>query len=869
VVRRIRPCRDLIHRAFEAANKVGDLTLVAYSRDYLNTNLLAAGDPLAEVQRAAENGFEFVQKARFGHVIAVIAAQLGLIRTLLGLTRKFGSFDDEEFDELRFERHLAGKPVLALPECLYWVRKLQGRFFAGEYAAAVDASLRARQLLWTAPSTFEMAEYQFYSALSRAASCDSAFPDLHRQHFEALVAHRRQLEVWAENCPENFENRVALVSAEIARIEGRELDAERLYEQAIRSARENGFVHNEALANELAARFYAARGFEKIATAYLRDARFGYLRWGAAGKVRQLDAVYPHLTEDERAPGPTSTIGAPLEHLDFGTVIKVSQAISGEMVLERLIDTLMRTAIEHAGAERGLLILPSGSGQRIGAEATTSGDTIVVDLKEASVTAAALPESIIHYVMRTQETVILGDASGQTTFSEDPYIRRRHARSILCMPLINQAKLIGVLYLENNLAPRVFTPARITVLRLLASQAAISLENTRLYRELEVREAKIRRLVEANIMGILIWNLGGEIIEANEAFLRIVGYSRADLLSGRVRWTELTPAEWGDRDERAAAEMAITGIFQPLEKEYIRKDGSRVPVMIGGATLENDEGVAFVLDLSKQKRAEEALQKTQTELAHVARVTMLGELTGSITHEVSQPIAGILTNASASLRWLAGDSPNLAEAREAVRRIIRDGNRASGVIARTRALFKKAPAAKEPFDINEIIQEVLAITQAESLRNRVSLRTEFAKDVPLVTGDKIQLQQVILNLVVNAIEAMSGVSEGSRELCVSSQKVTDISGLAQADAVEGDMLTEAESPSVLVAVRDSGPGLDSAQLQRVFEAYYTTKSQGMGMGLAISRSIVEAHRGRLWATPSASRGVVFQFTLPLHVERTE
>jgi C4-dicarboxylate-specific signal transduction histidine kinase len=273
--------------------------------------------------------------------------------------------------------------------------------------------------------------------------------------------------------------------------------------------------------------------------------------------------------------------------------------------------------------------------------------------------------------------------------------------------------------------------------------------------------------------------------------------------------------------------------------------------------------------LSKQKLAEETLQKTQTELAYVARVTTLGELTGSIAHEVSQPISGMLTNASASLRWLAGDSPNLAEAREAVRRIIRDGNRASGVIARTRALFKKAPAAKEPFDIDEIIQEVLAITQAELQRNRVSLRTEFAKDVPMVTGDKIQLQQVILNLVVNAIEAMSGVSEDSRELCVSSQKITDLPDEARRDAVDDRTLTEAESASVLVAVRDSGPGLDSSQLQRVFESYYTTKPQGMGLGLAISRSIIEAHRGHLWATARAPRGVVFQFTLPLHVRSTE
>ena len=284
------------------------------------------------------------------------------------------------------------------------------------------------------------------------------------------------------------------------------LDAERLYEQAIRSARANGFVHNEALAYELAARFYAARGFEEIAHVYLRNARYGYLRWGADGKVRQLDQLYPHLREEERAPGSTSTIGAPVEHLDLATVIKVSQAVSGEIVLEKLIDTLMRTAIEQAGAERGLLILARGDEQRIAAEATTSGDTVVVQLRDEPVTAAVLPESVLHYVVRTQESVILDDATAQNPFSADPYIRQHHARSILCLPLINQAKLIGVLYLENNLTPRVFAPARIAVLKLLASQAAISLENTRLYRDLAEREAKIRRLVDANIIGIFIWD---------------------------------------------------------------------------------------------------------------------------------------------------------------------------------------------------------------------------------------------------------------------------------------------------------------------------------------------------------------------------
>jgi PAS domain S-box-containing protein len=861
--------RDLMRRAFEAANQTGDLTVAAYSCDALNTNLLVAGDPLPEVQREAENGLEFAQKARFGIVIGVITAQLGLIRTLRGLTPKFGSFDDGQFDELRFERHLASEPVLALPECWYWIRKLQARFVAGDYASAVDASLRAQRLLWTSPSLFETAEYHFYGALSHAACCDSAFLDRHRQHLEALAAHHRQLEAWAENCPENFETRVALVGAEVARIEGRALGAERLYEQAIRSAHANGFVHNEALANELAARFYAARGFEKIAHAYLRDARYCYLRWGAGGKVRQLDELYPYLREEEPIPGPTSTIGAPVEHLDLATVIKVSQAVSGEIVLEKLIDTLMRTAIECAGAQRGLLVLPRGVEQWMAAEATTSGDTVIVRLREASVAEAAVPESIVHYVARTHESVILDDASAQNPFSTDTYIRQQHhARSILCLPLINQAKLIGVLYLENNLTPHVFTPTRIAVLKLLASQAAISLENTRLYRDLEEREAKIRRLVEANIIGIFIWNLEGQIIEANEAFLRMVEYSREDLVSGRVRWTDLTPAEWRDRDERAMAEVKATGTVQPFQKEYLRKDGSRVPVLFGAAVFEGsgNEGVAFVLDLSEQKRAEEALQKGQAELAHVTRVAALGELTASIAHEINQPLAAVVNNANASLRWLSRDSPNLAEAREAIGRIIRDGNRAGDVISRMRALFKQASTTREQLDINEAIEEVVILAQSEVQRSRVSLQTRLANDLPLIMADKIQLQQVLLNLLMNAIEAMSGVGEGPRELWVSSEKVTGISGESEKDKFADKALADAEWTHVLITVRDSGPGLDPKGLARLFDAFYTTKPQGLGMGLAISRSIIEAHGGRLWAMANASRGAVFHFTLPIRYE---
>ena len=301
-----------------------------------------------------------------------------------------------------------------------------------------------------------------------------------------------------------------------------------------------------------------------------------------------------------------------MNSLDLATVIKVSQTVSGEIVLEKLIHTLMRTAIAQAGAERGLLIVE----QRIAAEAVTSGDSVLVQLCDEPLSTAALPESVLHYVVRTNESVILDDAAAQSEFATDPYIRQRQARSILCLPLINQGRLNGVLYLENNLTPRVFLPARVTVLKLLASQAAISLENSRLYRDLAEREAKIRRLVDANIIGIFIRAISGEvdgpIVEANDAFLRMVGYDREDLISGRIRWAELTPPEWRDGDARAVAEIKTTGTVPAYEKEYFRKDGSRVPVLVGAASLENGTfSVAFVLDLTERKAAEEALRESE------------------------------------------------------------------------------------------------------------------------------------------------------------------------------------------------------------------------------------------------------------------
>ena len=841
----------IARHAFNTALWVGDLAYAAFSCNVVLTQLLASGNPLEEVQREAEAGLEFARRAKFGLVVDLITAQFGLVRALCGQTAIFGSFNGTGFDEHRFEQHLEEDPRLAIAACLYWIRKLQILVLADDHLAAVAAARKAERLLWMSPAIFERAEYHLYGSLAHASLCQAAPAAEQARHREALATHHRQLQIWAEHCPENFENRAALVGAEIARIEGRDFDAMSLYEQAIRSAGANGFVHNEALAKELAARFYAAHGFEKIARLYLQDARHGYVRWGAIGKVRQLDQRYPQLREAEPVSKPTGTIAAPVEHLDLATVIKVSQAVSSEIVLERLLDTLMHTAIEQAGAQRGLLLIPRGTEQRIAAEATTPGNTVKVLLRDEPVTDM-LPELILHYVVRTREAVILDDAAAENPFAADPYLHQLQARSLLCLPLINQSKLIGMLYLENNLTSHVFTPARIAVLKLLASQAAISLENTRLYRDVVEREAKIRRLVDANIIGIFMWEHEGPILEANDAFLRMVGYDREDLVAGRLRWTALTPTEWLEHHEqRWTPEIRMTGSVQPYEKEYFRKDGSRVPVLVGATSFDEygKQGVSFVLDLTERKGAETEARESerryrqvQMELAHANRLATMGQLSASIAHEIKQPIAATATNAATALRWLDAEPPNLEEARQALGRIVDTSHRAGDVVDRIRALIKKAPPRKDCLDINEAIREVVELTRGEVARTGISVQACLADNLPHIHGDRVQLQQVILNLIVNAIEAMSAVDAGARHLLITTGKV--------------------EPDSVLVAVRDTGPGLAPASFGRLFDAFYTTKPGGLGMGLSICRSIIEAHGGRLWVEANEPRGAIFQFVTP-------
>jgi len=554
--------------------------------------------------------------------------------------------------------------------------------------------------------------------------------------------------------------------------------------------------------------------------------------------------------------------------IDVATVIKASQALSSELVLPSLIETLVRIALEQAGAQRALLILLKADEPRIETEALRAHDTVEVTFRDAVITPADLPQVALYHVLRTRESVVLDDASANSSYSEDEYVRRRGPRSVLCLPIVRQTRLVGLLYLENQLTPRAFTPDRVAVLELLASQAAISLENARLYTDtyqencehklalerlrrsedaLRRREEFLKEAQRLSLTGGFVWRVPSNEIAWSRQLYRIFEFDpevrvTLAMIGSRVHPEDLPML--GDMLERARNEAAD---FE-YEHRLLMPDRSVKYVhLVGHATRDGNgrlEYIGAAQDVTQNRLAQDALSKAQSDLARVVRVTSLGALTASIAHEVNQPLSGIVTNANTCLRMLAADPPNIDGARETARRAIRDANRASDVITRLRALFIKKGTASEAVDLNEATREVIALCVSELQRGRVILRAELAEDLPPVTGDRVQLQQVVLNLLVNAADAMSGVEDRPRQLLIKTER-------------EGD-----EGDRVRLAVQDTGVGFEPSGVERLFEAFYTTKSGGMGIGLLVSRSIIESHRGQLGAVLNEGPGATFWFSIP-------
>ena len=598
---------SILNDALAASVEVGDLLHANFAALFYCWPMLQQGLPLDAVLATARRQGAFALANHNAPVYNSIRFQQQLAARLMDTTHTSASLDADNFNEAACLCALEATNFGFGIQMAY-IAKQMASYIYGHYASALAAAQQAALKSYQGTGLILVdSVHHFYFALTMTALYPEAASGQQRAFARALAQELERFRVWAEHCPQNFHQCHALIGAEIARIEGRAADAERLYEQAILAARDSGFHQNQAIIFELASGFYRQRGLQVIADLYLLEARAGYLRWGADGKVAQLDARFPELRAQLKSAAGALDGPAALQ-LDSLSIIKASQAISGRIVFDELSDTLLHIVMESAGAQAGSLLLCDSTGLKLAAQANV--DQAMVQVRVVGKKApedGVLPTTIFNYVRRSKERVLLADVAQKNPFSSDPYFVEHDPKSLLCLPILRQHVLIGLLYLENNLVTHAFAPERVAVLKLLASQAAISLENARLYTALQEREGRIRRLVDANIIGVIFTDTSGAISEANDAFLQLSGYSRTDLGAGKLHLTTLASPEYHAADRLAIEALQETGTCVPYETQYIRKDGSFTPVLIGSAMIDgsHDQLVSFVLDLSERKKAED------------------------------------------------------------------------------------------------------------------------------------------------------------------------------------------------------------------------------------------------------------------------
>lgn len=498
---------DFLYDAFESASKAGDVTFAGYCCNHIVVDLLILGKGLDEVYQESIKYLTYLKSIQFEAPKEVIKGIQRLVQNLRGETDGFSTFDDTEFNEKEYESYIDSydHPIVT---CWYYIMLLQARFMSGDYEEALRAGEKAKNYLWSSLGHIQEPEYWYYFALALASSLedDRIDEELRESRMKVLDEHRQKLEEWSRSCPANFLNKYSLVCAELARLKGSIEEAEREYESAIKSARENGYIQNEAIANELAYRFYLARGLDSVASLHLKEAHRLYRRWQARGKVEQLEREQPLLRQ---------TSSSSPEY-DFLTVLKAAEAISKEVTLDRLLNTLIRVIIEASGAQQCVIVLQEDDELFVRARGdSASTGNLVKSIRINLDSFEAVPHSVINYVRRTRNSLLLPDAVRENMFLGDPYIKRNNVRSVLCHPIIKQTKLIGIFYLENNLVPGIFTTERLDLIQLLSTQIVTALENVLLFDSISALNKELEERVKERTLELEVSN--AELKAAKEA----------------------------------------------------------------------------------------------------------------------------------------------------------------------------------------------------------------------------------------------------------------------------------------------------------------------------------------------------------------
>ncbi|ALM84501.1 AAA family ATPase [Bordetella sp. N] len=711
---------DHVRQAVQQGRASGELGMACYAANHIVSDLLAMGEALRLVEEEIERGLALTRLVQYRDIELILLAQQRFVRALLGTT------PDEAADMPLAERLTQSRSQ----PTRFWITLYDGMAhgYLGEWEAAKASLLIAHDLEWSVPAHINVADCKLFLALALART--PATDGDCAARLTAVAGLRAFFDRWAARNPLTFRGKLLLIDAELARLRGDALGALTHYEQAIEAARVASFPQELALAHELAAQLCDEHGLRTAAGEHLRAAEAGYRSLDGEHKADRMAHAWRHARP--AAAAGRGDLDTTVEAA-WATGLKAAQALSGEVVMERLLESLMTNIVSYAGAEYGLLILMGPDGPTIEASARVLRDTVSVHLGSCAPTDHALPMTVLQSVLRTRQTLVLADATQQAPSLQDLADPPRLLRSVLCLPLVRGGELIGVFYLENNAAAGVFDETRTAALQVLAPQLAITLQTAQLY----------ERLI-------------------------------------------------GENNRRARAELD--------------------------------------------------LRNARADLARTSHLTVMGSLAASIAHEVNQPLTAIMASVDAGARWLKRATPDIGEALDGMEHARQNALRAAEIIRALRALAKQAPALLEPLKPDTMLHEVLEMVRLDIDARGVKLRRHLLTGAATVDADRVQLQQVVLNLITNALDAMTDTPLAERELQVAST-VRD-------DRIE-------------ITVKDRGPGIDAETLPRIFEAFYTTKPDGMGMGLAISRSIIEAHGGTLEVRARRDGGTAFWFQLPL------
>ncbi|EIY5101882.1 trifunctional serine/threonine-protein kinase/ATP-binding protein/sensor histidine kinase [Klebsiella variicola] len=844
---------------FTAAVTQGDMTMACFAACHQVINFLSRGDHLDGVLTSIDRGLAFVRKSHFQDVETILLMQrtyVEFLRTpVIGTWTASQALPDTLLPASPEQAREQNSTMLFW----YWLYRGMAHFTCGEYADAQADLEMAGWYAWSAPGHIHLLDYHLYSALSLSRQLT---PDtFSANHRRSIHSHYDKIALWARINPGTFADKEALIYAEIVRLDGMNSIALEQYEKAVHLSREGGFNPINALAHELAGRFAQSCGYPTASDAHFRGAIVAWGRTGAQAKVRQLEQDFPHLLASGQSSAYDMVEFTQNEVIrDLQSVIKASRALSEEINLERLIENLMTILLERAGAQRGLLLRVNDNLiPEIEASAWTSTEGVRVRIQKDVPTTTDMPLSVLAAVIRTGQEIRTGKPEEFHPFSQDSYLVTSGA-AVMCVPMFKQARLVGVLYLENRLMPEVFTAEHSRVVSLLGAQAAISLETARLYAELlaeNIQRRRVEKELRSSQTSLMLgeqishtgswrWELEQDLMFVSDEYARILGLPDQQKTISMAEFLTFVHEDDYARISAIVTKSVSDGLSMRAEFRVKRTDGSTRYILGIGDPVGVGSGVneyyGIITDITSQRAAEDAMRVAQADLARVSRATTVGQLTSSIAHEINQPLMSIVSNAGASLRWLNREPARLDKVREGLEEIASEGARAGEIIRSIQSLTRKQDPTFSCIDMHYLIHHIITLSRSELEQRRISVDYLLKAQDSVITGDSVQIQQVLLNLVMNAVEAMKEVKDRACTITLST---------SNADG------------KVVVEIADTGTGIEPERLERIFDSFYSTKAQGMGMGLTISASIIERHCGKLSARHRTPHGTVFTFALPL------